>query len=547
MAAESLITEQGIGVHPKGLLVLPKNVADAISMFIPTQPIKDGSVHITHHTPDAVQLLRNKGYDVPSRLSLYSYGSSGRLPYEHQKVTIESIISNHTSAVLSGLGSGKTACAAWAEDLLKSMGEIDWAVVLAPLSTMHTTWANEFFTLFPEKAVTVAHHSNKAKRLKLMDSGAEVIILNHDAVSIGEVYDKLCEKEGNGFFIIDELTAYKNYSADRSKAMRNVLRTRKERYGRKDRVVGMTGLPCPNDSTDAFGQLKLLYPDKIKHGFKRFRDSMQRQITQFRWMDLPDADKRVAELFEPQVCFRTRDCIELPETIDHFRRVSLSQQQSKLFNQMAKNLTVQLKSEEITAVNEASKRTKLLQIVSGIMYTEDDKAEYIPCQSRIDEVCEVIDETEGKTIVFLPFRAAAERFEKELSKSYNTALVHGGVSTSKRVDIFSRFQTPNDKSVEVLVAQPAAMSHGVTLTEADTIVWVVPPSDGFETYHQANARIVRPGQKRVTNIVHIYATDIEYKIYERMKLRKTLTGLLSELFATSGSSKGKLSLKQTEA
>ena len=116
--------------------------------------------------------------------------------------------------------------------------------------------------------------------------------------------------------------------------------------------------------------------------------------------------------------------------------------------------------------------------------------------------------------------------EKELSKDWNVAVVNGEVSSSKRNDIFHNFQ--NEKNPHVLIAHPATMAHGLTLTAASTIVWYGPVTSN-EQYIQANGRIERIGKKHVSNIIHIESTDLEYRMYERLKNKQKLQGLLLDL------------------
>jgi SNF2 family DNA or RNA helicase len=79
----------------------------------------------------------------------------------------------------------------------------------------------------------------------------------------------------------------------------------------------------------------------------------------------------------------------------------------------------------------------------------------------------------------------------------------------------------------VLVAQPAAMSHGLTLTAASTIVWYAPVTS-HDVYQQANARITRPGQKLTQFIVHLEGTEVERRIYKRLQGKEKMQGLLLE-------------------
>jgi SNF2 family DNA or RNA helicase len=73
------------------------------------------------------------------------------------------------------------------------------------------------------------------------------------------------------------------------------------------------------------------------------------------------------------------------------------------------------------------------------------------------------------------------------------------------------------------------MSHGLTLTAANTIVWFAPINSN-DIYQQANARIERPGQKLNTLVVHIEGSDLERKMYSRLMNKGAAQGALLDLF-----------------
>jgi SNF2 family DNA or RNA helicase len=116
--------------------------------------------------------------------------------------------------------------------------------------------------------------------------------------------------------------------------------------------------------------------------------------------------------------------------------------------------------------------------------------------------------------------------ERELSKDYTVAVVNGSVSASERNRIFRSFQ--EDKDPHVLIAHPATMAHGLTLTAASTIVWYGPITSN-EQYVQANGRVERIGKRHVSNVIHIEATDLEAKMYKRLEGKQKLQGLLLDL------------------
>ena len=107
-------------------------------------------------------------------------------------------------------------------------------------------------------------------------------------------------------------------------------------------------------------------------------------------------------------------------------------------------------------------------------------------------------------------------------------IVYGGVSRGKRDLIFHRFQSGKGPR-HIIVAHPECMAHGLTLTTGNLIVWYGPAPD-LETYDQANARIIRPGQTFKTMIVHLFGTPVEKAAYARLRTRSRMQGLLLELF-----------------
>jgi SNF2 family DNA or RNA helicase len=230
---------------------------------------------------------------------------------------------------------------------------------------------------------------------------------------------------------------------------------------------------------------------------------------------------------QPAIRYAREDCIDLPPTTFASREVGLTKDQAKLYKEMMNKLRAEHEAGQITAVNEAVKVSKLLQIATGVVYSDGDDV-VVPAQPRLDALAEIIDEASGKVIVFVPFRGALDNVAASVTKAgYSVGVIHGGVSKSERDTIFSDFQRGPDP--RVLVAQPAAMSHGLTLTAANTIVWFAPVFSA-EIYQQANGRIVRPGQKRNTLIMHLEGCPIERKMYDRLQEKKKTQGVLLGMF-----------------
>jgi SNF2 family DNA or RNA helicase len=179
----------------------------------------------------------------------------------------------------------------------------------------------------------------------------------------------------------------------------------------------------------------------------------------------------------------------------------------------------------VRAVNEADKLMKLVQVAAGAVYTTEGETVSLENGPRIREVLDIIEQSPGKVIVFVPFIAALHNMRDAIAKHYPCEMVYGGTSKTDRDQAFWRIQNLPKEESRVLVANAAAMSHGLTLTEASTIVWIA-PTTSHDTFDQANHRIIRAGQKNKTLIVMLEGTPVERKIYTRLQQRQAMQGLL---------------------
>jgi len=224
----------------------------------------------------------------------------------------------------------------------------------------------------------------------------------------------------------------------------------------------------------------------------------------------------------------TRDeCFDLPDTVFQTREVELTAGQQEYYDRMKKHFIVEAAAgEQITAVNEAVKLQKLIQIACGVAYNDMGENVELDCKPRVNAVVEVIEEAGGKVIVFVPLTGTLHMLEGELSKRWTVGVINGAVSTNKRNVIVQNFQAAT--TPEVIIAHPATMSHGLTLTAASTIIWYGPITSN-EQYVQANGRVERIGKRHTSNVVHIEATDLERKMYTRLKHKQKLQGLLLDM------------------
>jgi len=475
------------------------------------------------HTVAAVRLLRNLDLNAPSPISYY-YDWTGGTPFDSQRVTADMCSIARRAYVLSEMGVGKTRAVLWVYDYLRREGLLHKLLVVAPLSTLVTVWQNEIFENFPHLETRVLHAYNKAKRLRELAAPADVYIVNHDGVEV--IHKELLARSDIDAAVIDELAAYRNRRTNRWKFVQPIVQ-------RSDYAWGLTGSPTPNAPTDAYGQSRLLTPALAGFSFKAFKDRTMRQVSNFTWVPRPEANEIAHGILQPAVRFTRKECFDLPPTTYSSRAVVLSAPAQKAYKEMHQQLATQIRKHEITAANEGVKLSKLLQIAAGFAYDAGGKGRYVGGVSRFQEIIDLIEASSGKVIVFAPFRYFVDLLGGVLVRKFSTAVIHGDVSPAERTRIFAAFQSTNsDGSTtepRVICAHPGTMSHGLTLTAANTIIWASPTTSP-ETYQQANARITRVGQAQNTHIIHITATPAETKVYARLKAKGTMQGALLEMF-----------------
>ena len=512
---------------PKKAVILRPKEPSKITTVIPTAKEfsfrgKTGLVAVPHK-PDETKVLQNLGYEVPAPMNYY-YPYAGKFtPFNAQKVTAEFATMHRRGFILNSMGLGKTITTLWALDYLRSIGAIQRALVICPISVMERTWADEIFKSFPELQVNVLY-GTRDKRLRLLKEPADIYIINTDGIKI--IKDDLADRDDIDIVVIDEVALFRNHSAERWKAANEICN--KQLHGSR-RVWGLTGSPMPNSPTDAFGQIRLVTPanpDCPKY-FGKFRDLTMLQLTQFKWVPKKDAAETVFRIMQPAVRFALDDVVDLPPQIVTERKVALSKEQMVAYKDMAAKLRSELEAGEVLAVNEAVKASKLLQITCGVVYGDEGQRLEVNSTPRQEAVDEIVCESEGKVIVFVPFSGALDSLRDYLVKQgHAVAVVDGSTPKSERDDIFYNFQNRDDP--RVIIANPATMSHGLTLTAATTICWYGPCYSN-EVYQQACARVRRPGQKRSTVIVHIVSTNLEEKIYSRLDDKQSLQGALLDL------------------
>ena len=426
-------------------------------------------------------------------------------PFDHQKVTTEFLIGNRKSFCFNEQGTGKTASVIWAVDYLMKIGAVRRVLIVCPLSIMKAAWQTDLFKFAIHRTVAIAHHSSSVRRKEIAAGNAEFVITNFDGVGI---LTKEINAGGFDLIVIDEASAYKNPRTVRWKDLYMVMKTVKGLWM-------LTGTPAAQSPVDAYGLAKLINPNGVPKFFGMFRDQVMYQVSDYRWVPKPEAKHIVHNALQPAIRFEKKDCLDLPPVTFVDRDAPLTPQQKTFYKALKEQMLIEAAGEEISAVNAAVKISKLLQIACGSVYTDSRDVVDFDVSPRLNVVQEVIEESSNKVLVFVPFTHTIDLLQKHLTKNDITSeIINGAVPVSRRADVVQQFQS--QENPKVLIIQPQAASHGLTLTAADTVIWYAPVTS-VEIYLQANARIDRPGQVNPMTVVHISGSPIETKMYTLLR------------------------------
>ena len=428
----------------------------------------------------------------------------GFTPFVHQKSTAEFLVSNRKAFCFNEQGTGKTASVIWAVDYLMHIGLVRRVLVICPLSIMKSAWQGDLFKFAIHRTVAVAYGTAR-KRKEIVNAGAEFVIVNFDGVGI--IKDEIING-GFDLIVVDEASAYKNAQTSRWKDLRDLTRVIKGLWM-------LTGTPAAQSPADAYGLAKLVNPKGVPQFFTHFKDMVMTKVSQYRYVPKPNSKHVVHTALQPAIRFEKRQCIDLPPLTFVERDAPLTPQQTSFYKRLKKEMLIEAAGEEISAVNAATQINKLLQISCGSIYTDTGEVVDFDVSNRLNVVQEIVDECSNKVLIFVPFTHSIMLLEKHLTSNGVTCeIINGSVSVNKRSEVVKTFQEQPDP--KVLIIQPQAASHGLTLTAADTIIWYA-PCTSVETYLQANARIDRPGQVNPMTIIHIRGSQVESRLYSMLQ------------------------------
>lgn len=479
---------------------------------------------VVPYTIAACRQLASKGIKVKGPIRTeYHWPSKYPSPMAHQVDTADFMCQNPRSFCFNDIGTAKTLSSLWAADYLMSKGEMGKCLIITTTSTIKRTWEKEIFDNIPHRSVQLLT-GEKKRRLKRLEEPSDFYVINHEGIKVVDILDQLHARKDITHIIVDEGARFRNKSTQLWAALNWIAQ---ESTGRG--LWWMTGDPCLGVPTNLWAQAKIVNPSIVPKYFGRFRDKTMVKISEFKWVPQRGWEDIVYAMMKPSIRFLRSECIDIPPAVTVEHEVPMSDLQRHAYQYMSEQFVIQMSNgEKIAAVNEGVKRNKLLQIGTGAIYSADKTVFDLAPVAKFERLRELIELSGQKVIVYTPFKHSLAWLAQGLRKDFSVGVVSGDVSVTQRDKIFEDFQ---ESDLQVLVAHPKTMAHGLTLTATNYIVWWA-PIDDYEIYDQASGRIQRPGQKNVPYIVHMYCTKAEQIVYKRLLSKESISGSLMDMLTT---------------
>ena len=440
-------------------------------------------------------------------------------PHEYQKYVTEYIETHPVAAVLLDMGLGKTSITLTAlNNLLFDSFKVRRILVIAPLRVARNTWGAEI-----EKwdhlsglryAVAVGTEN---ERMAALRKKADIFLINRENVQW------LIAESGIPFdfdmVVVDELSSFKNHQTKRFRALMKVRPNVK-------RIVGLTGTPSSNGLMDLWAEFRLLdMGERLGRFIGQYRTSYFRPDKQngqvvFSYKPLPGAEKQIyGKISDITISMKSTDHLRMPELINSRYTVYLSERENSRYEDLKKDLVLQLPDGEITAANAASLSGKLSQMANGAIYT--DAGDVIAIHERkLDALEDIIEAANGKPVlVAYWFRHDLERISERLQKLKVPC---------SRLDTDGSIRKWNAGEIPVALIHPASAGHGLNLQGGgNTLVWFG-LTWSLELYQQTVARLWRQGQASETVVVQHIITKgtIDERIMKALSEKDTTQAAL---------------------
>ena len=454
----------------------------------------------------------------------YKYKSK---PFAHQKKALEMSWDKEVFAYFMEMGTGKSKVLIDNIAMLYNAGKINGALIVAPKGVYKNWFDSEIPNHMPDyiqKSVGLWRTDPKAKDLQpLFKTGAElhILIMNVEAFSTkkGIQFAERFLNSHKALMGIDESTTIKNPAAKRTK---NIVHLRPLTKYRRI----LTGSPVTKSPLDLFTQCYFLDPyllDQSSYYVFRTRYAVCRKINvSGRQVEIVVGYRNLAELSEKLKPFSYRvlkdDCLDLPKKTFMKRTVELTDEQKKVYKQMKQEAIAFLNGKMVTSATVITQLMRLHQITCGHFKSNDGTVQDLK-NNRIAELMDILEEVEGKAVIWAHYRHDIEKIVQAISKKYgeNTVVTYfGDTTTDERQKAIKKIQD-KESPVRFIVGTPQTGGYGITLTGASTMIYY---SNGYdlEKRMQSEARIDRIGQEKPMTYIDIMAEDtIDDKIVKSLR------------------------------
>ena len=450
-------------------------------------------------------------------------------PYAHQLTALEKSWNKDTYAYFMEMGTGKTKVLIDNLAMLYDKGKVDGALIVAPKGVIGTWYNQELPAHLPNhiENVTVLWQSNINKKQKekldllyQSDHRLHILIMNVEAFSTdkGKKYAASFLRCHKSMTAIDESTTIKNPKAKRTK---NILEIAKLAPYRRI----MTGSPVTRNPLDLYTQCEFLDPRHLDfssyYAFRNRYAEMKTMHVSGRSIQVVGGFRHLDELADSLKPFSYRvlkqDCLDLPDKIYMKREVQLTPEQKKLYEQMRKEALATLNGKTVTTMTALTQLMRLHQITCGHFAADDGTVQEIK-NNRLAELLDVLEEIEGKAIIWAHYQHDVRNIYKLLEDKYGPgSVVHYYDKTlpDQRDYAIKNFKE-NDR-VRFFVGTPQTGGYGITLVQANTVIYY---SNGYdlEKRMQSEDRAHRIGQKKKVTYVDLIAEDtVDNKIVKSLR------------------------------
>lgn len=409
----------------------------------------------------------------------------------YQLFASDFIIKHPAAAILLDCGCGKTVITLTAiEELIRGQMEVQRVLVVCPIRVAQV-WVDEIQSWEHLKGLRYSIAVGTApERRYALNQEADIYVINRDVVPwLVEEYGKNWKWD---MLVLDELSSFKNPQAKRFKALLKIR-------GKVQRIVGLTGTPSSNGLMDLWAEYRLLdFGERLGRFITRYRltyfrpDKTNGQVV-FSYKPLPGAEERIYQrISDITISMRCTDLLRMPELISVPAVVKLSSSEKKQYDELKKQLVLDLDGGEITAANAASLSGKLSQMANGAVYGDDGQVIEIH-QRKLDALEDLIEAANGKPVlVAYWYRHDLERIKKRLR---DKGTRYAEINTQNSIMRWNAGMIP------VGLIHPASAGHGLNLQKGgSTLIWFG-LTWSLELYQQTNARLWRQGQVSSTVVI----------------------------------------------